>query len=111
MKRIFGAKKDKPKPPTLDEATGRLDSRGNVYVAAETGLQTADWCHSQLLVAYVCAQKWCPNGMQGEHDRFCCRLDEKIRKLDEQLSQHRAQIKKCRPGPAQEAAKRRALQV
>jgi len=41
----------------------------------------------------------------------CCRLDEKIRKLDEQLAQHRAQIKKCRPGPAQEAAKRRALQV
>ncbi|KAL3138143.1 hypothetical protein ABBQ38_005371 [Trebouxia sp. C0009 RCD-2024] len=68
MKRIFGNKKEKPKPPTLDEATGRLDSRGGV-------------------------------------------LDDKIRKLDEQLSQHRAQIKKCRPGPAQEAAKRRALQV
>ena len=30
MKRIFGTKKEKPKPPTLDEATGRLDSRGNV---------------------------------------------------------------------------------
>ncbi len=44
-------------------------------------------------------------------DVGCCRLDEKIRKLDEQLAQHRAQIKKCRPGPAQEAAKRRALQV
>ena len=40
-----------------------------------------------------------------------CRLQEKIRKLDEQLKGHREQIKRCRPGPAQEAAKRRALQV
>eukprot|EP00891_Asterochloris_glomerata_P004728 jgi/Astpho2/4728/Aster-00282 len=38
-------------------------------------------------------------------------LQEKIRKLDEQLKGHREQIKRCRPGPAQEAAKRRALQV
>ncbi|KAK9830504.1 hypothetical protein WJX72_012115 [[Myrmecia] bisecta] len=38
-------------------------------------------------------------------------LDDKIRKLDEQLVKHREQIKKCRPGPAQEAAKRRALGV
>lgn len=40
-----------------------------------------------------------------------CRLDEKIRKLDEQLAKHKDAIKKCRPGPAQEAAKRRALAV
>jgi charged multivesicular body protein 5 len=40
-----------------------------------------------------------------------CRLDEKIRKLDEQLAKHRETIKKARPGPAQEAAKRRALVV
>ncbi len=39
------------------------------------------------------------------------RLDEKIRKLDEQLAKHRDNIKKARPGPAQEAAKRRALVV
>lgn len=40
-----------------------------------------------------------------------CRLDEKIRKLDEQLVKHRDTIKKTRAGPAQEAAKRRALGV
>lgn len=40
-----------------------------------------------------------------------CRLDEKIRKLDEQLIKHREAIKRSRPGPAQEAAKRRALNV
>lgn len=38
-------------------------------------------------------------------------LDEKIRKLDEQLAKHKDIIKKTRPGPAQEAAKRRALVV
>jgi len=38
-------------------------------------------------------------------------LEEKIRKLDEQLMKHRDIIKKTRPGPAQEAAKRRALQA
>ena len=38
-------------------------------------------------------------------------LDEKIRKLDAQLMQHRENIRKTRPGPAQEAAKRRALGV
>lgn len=40
-----------------------------------------------------------------------CRLDDKIRKLDEQLMKHRDAIKKTRPGPAQDAAKRRALSV
>lgn len=38
-------------------------------------------------------------------------VDEKIRKLDEQLAKHKDIIKKTRPGPAQEAAKRRALTV
>ena len=38
-------------------------------------------------------------------------MDEKIRKLDEQLAKHKDIIKKTRPGPAQEAAKRRALVV
>jgi len=38
------------------------------------------------------------------------RLDQKIRRLDEQLAKHRDQIRRSK-GPAQEAAKRRALQV
>lgn len=38
-------------------------------------------------------------------------LDEKIKKLDAQLIPLREQIRRARPGPAQEAAKRRALQV
>lgn len=39
------------------------------------------------------------------------RIDEQIKKLDAQLMQFREQIKKTRPGPAQEALKRRALTV
>lgn len=38
-------------------------------------------------------------------------LDAKLRELDEQLMKHRDAIKRCKPGPAQEAAKRRALNV
>ncbi|KAK9845964.1 hypothetical protein WJX81_007037 [Elliptochloris bilobata] len=68
MRRIFGTKKEKPPPPTIDEASGRLTTRGDT-------------------------------------------LDEKVRKLDEQLMKHRDVIKKTRPGPAQDAAKRRALNV
>ncbi|GAB4816699.1 hypothetical protein N2152v2_003745 [Parachlorella kessleri] len=68
MKRIFGQKKTKEPPPTLEQASDKLSNRGDA-------------------------------------------LDEKIRKLDEQLAKHKEAIKKCRPGPAQEAAKRRALGV
>lgn len=67
MKRIFGTKKEQPKPVTLEEASGRLSVRGDT-------------------------------------------LDEKISKLDQQLLKHKDAIKKTR-GPAQEAAKRRALSV
>ncbi|KAK9810658.1 hypothetical protein WJX73_008048 [Symbiochloris irregularis] len=68
MKRIFGTKKEKPKPVTLDEASSRLTVRGDT-------------------------------------------LDEKIAKLDAQLLKHKENIKRARPGPAQESAKRRALSV
>lgn len=39
------------------------------------------------------------------------RVDDQIKKLDAQLATFKDQIKKTRPGPAQEAIKRRALQV
>jgi charged multivesicular body protein 5 len=68
MKRIFGTKKDKVAPPTIEDANTRLTTRGDT-------------------------------------------IDEKIRKLEEQLVKHRDTIKKARPGPAQDAAKRRALGV
>ncbi|KAH7674851.1 Snf7 family protein [Dioscorea alata] len=38
-------------------------------------------------------------------------VDEKIRKLDAELTRYKEQIKKTRPGPAQEAVKARAMRV
>lgn len=38
-------------------------------------------------------------------------VDEKIKKLDIELSRYKEQIKKTRPGPAQEAIKARAMRV
>ncbi|KAK9832560.1 hypothetical protein WJX84_002843 [Apatococcus fuscideae] len=67
MRRIFGSKKEKAPAPSIEEANGKLTTRGDV-------------------------------------------LDDKIRKLDEQLMKHKDVIKRAR-GPAAEAAKRRALQV
>mmetsp|Transcript_18591 Transcript_18591/g.46248 ORF Transcript_18591/g.46248 Transcript_18591/m.46248 type:complete len:229 (+) Transcript_18591:110-796(+) len=68
MKRLFGVKKEKPPPPSLEDATGSIEKRGD-------------------------------------------NVDEKIKKLDLELAKHREIIKKTRPGPALEAAKRRAIQV
>jgi charged multivesicular body protein 5 len=39
------------------------------------------------------------------------RVDVKIKKLDDQLIKYKEQIKKTRPGAAQDAIKRRAIQV
>lgn len=38
-------------------------------------------------------------------------VDEKIKKLDGELFRYREQIKKTRPGPAQEAIKARAMRI
>nr|GEV39262.1 apoptosis-inducing factor homolog A-like [Tanacetum cinerariifolium] len=68
MKRVFGAKKDKQPPPTLNEASDRINKRGES-------------------------------------------VDEKIKRLDGELSKYKEQIKRTRPGPAQEAVKARAMRV
>ena len=38
-------------------------------------------------------------------------MDEKIKKLNAELCRYKEQIKKTRPGPAQEAVKARAMRV
>ena len=38
-------------------------------------------------------------------------VDEKIKRLDAELARYKEQIKKTRPGPAQEAVKSRAMRV
>nr|XP_043632379.1 vacuolar protein sorting-associated protein 60.2-like [Erigeron canadensis] len=68
MRRVFGAKKDKEPPPSLNDASDRINKRGES-------------------------------------------VDEKIKRLDGELARYKEQIKKTRPGPAQEAVKARAMRV
>ncbi|CAL5406997.1 unnamed protein product [Camellia sinensis] len=68
MKRVFGVKKDKEPPPSVSDASDRINKRGET-------------------------------------------VDEKIKKLDVELARYKEQIKKTRPGPAQEAVKARAMRV
>ncbi|XP_076946729.1 vacuolar protein sorting-associated protein 60.2-like [Bidens hawaiensis] len=68
MRRVFGVKKDKEPPPSLNDATDRINKRGES-------------------------------------------VDEKIKRLDAELARYKEQIKKTRPGPAQEAVKARAMRV
>ncbi|XP_071734667.1 vacuolar protein sorting-associated protein 60.2-like [Rutidosis leptorrhynchoides] len=68
MRRVFGAKKDKEPPPSLNDASDRINKRGET-------------------------------------------VDEKIKRLDGELARYKEQIKKTRPGPAQEAVKARAMRV
>ncbi|KAM7463774.1 hypothetical protein LguiA_031895 [Lonicera macranthoides] len=68
MKRVFGVKKDKEPPPSLNDASDRINKRGET-------------------------------------------VDEKIKKLEAELARYKEQIKRTRPGPAQEAVKARAMRV
>uniref|UniRef100_A0A2P2JZV3 Charged multivesicular body protein 5-like n=1 Tax=Rhizophora mucronata TaxID=61149 RepID=A0A2P2JZV3_RHIMU len=68
MRRMFGVKKDKEPPPSIQDASDRINKRGES-------------------------------------------VDEKIKKLDAELARYKEQIKKTRPGPAQEAVKARAMRV
>ncbi|KAH6762630.1 SNF7 family protein [Perilla frutescens var. hirtella] len=68
MRRVFGVKKDKEPPPSVQDASDRINKRGD-------------------------------------------NVDEKIKKLDAELARYKEQIKKTRPGPAQEAVKARAMRV
>ncbi|XP_071721815.1 vacuolar protein sorting-associated protein 60.1-like [Rutidosis leptorrhynchoides] len=68
MRRVFGVKKDKEPPPSIQDASDRITKRGDT-------------------------------------------VEEKIRKLDVELNRYKEQIKKTRPGPAQEAVKARAMRV
>ncbi|XVF12043.1 hypothetical protein REPUB_Repub08aG0080800 [Reevesia pubescens] len=68
MLRVFGVKKDKEPPPSVQDASDRINKRGDS-------------------------------------------VEEKLKKLDAELSRYKEQIKKTRPGPAQEAIKARAMRV
>ncbi|KAJ8551613.1 hypothetical protein K7X08_021628 [Anisodus acutangulus] len=68
MRRVFGVKKQTEPPPSIQDASERINKRGDT-------------------------------------------VEEKIKKLDAELARYKEQLKKTRPGPAQEAVKARAMRV
>ncbi|KAL3369563.1 hypothetical protein AABB24_010083 [Solanum stoloniferum] len=68
MKRVFGIKKETQPAPSVQDASDRINKRGES-------------------------------------------VEEKIKKLDAELARYKEQLKKTRPGPAQEAVKARAMRV
>ncbi|KAL1201418.1 Vacuolar protein sorting-associated protein 60.2 [Cardamine amara subsp. amara] len=68
MKRIFGAKNNKEPPPSIQDASDRINKRGES-------------------------------------------VEDKVKRLDVELGKYKEQIKRTRPGPAQEAIKARAMRV
>lgn len=68
MKRVFGIKKETQPAPSVQDASDRINKRGES-------------------------------------------VEEKIKKLDTELARYKEQLKKTRPGPAQEAVKARAMRV
>ncbi|KAE8671862.1 dnaJ protein-like protein [Hibiscus syriacus] len=68
MKRVFGVKKEKEPSPSIQDASDRINKRGD-------------------------------------------NVDEKLRKLDAELIRCKEQLRKTRPGPAQEAIKARAIRI
>jgi charged multivesicular body protein 5 len=68
MRRVFGAKKNTEPPPSIQDASDRINKRGDS-------------------------------------------VEDKIKKLDVELCKYKEQLKKTRPGPAQEAVKARAMRV
>jgi hypothetical protein len=116
MKRIFGAKKEPAKTPTLDEATDNLTKRGDAYVPSPPSSPPPPRrppARSLLRLSHPTSPpNLSPPNLSTQPPPSPPRsLDEKIRKLDEQLLKHRAGLRALRPGPALEAAKRRALVV
>jgi len=68
MKRIFGTKNNKEPPPSIQDASDRINKRGES-------------------------------------------VEDKVKRLDAELCKYKEQIKRTRPGPAQEAVKARAMRV
>lgn len=93
-------------------ASQRVATRARVVFQLEPAFCSTALAVLSILHANSFSTAWLSLTFSAEQrDGQMGRMDEKIRKLDEQLMKHRDVIKKTRPGPAQDAAKRRALNV
>jgi charged multivesicular body protein 5 len=100
MKKIFGAKKNKDPPPTIQDATDRVC----IIHPKQSSLQFSN-PYSDFSIYINLIDSSSQITKRGDT------VDEKIKKLDAELARYKEQIKKTRPGPAQEAVKARAMRV
>ncbi|MQL87224.1 hypothetical protein Taro_019763 [Colocasia esculenta] len=85
-------------------AQGKLHAALRVAQQVYSGERDADKpCNNEGLVPLLLKQSMINKRGEG--------VDEKIKKLDTELARYKEQIKKTRPGPAQEAVKARAMRV
>ncbi|KAK9170309.1 hypothetical protein Syun_002449 [Stephania yunnanensis] len=110
MKRVFGVKKQKDPPPTIQDATDRgLEEDGGEFggfVVVGLSMHKLTNCDSKFRNWLdIAVNSLILISKRGDN------VDDKIKKLDAELSRYREQIKKTRPGPAQEAVKARAMRI
>jgi hypothetical protein len=86
MQRLFGKAKDKPPPPTLDDAVGNVRAACSAAAAARVCT-----CVRSRVCVLSAAQLDKRGGV----------LDERIKKLNEELKTHTDAMRRARPGPAQ----------
>lgn len=101
MKKIFGAKKNQEPPPSIQDATDRVSFC----------LSCFDSIFNSILFNSSTKQSNESNQTNPQISKRGDSVDDKIKKLDAELARYKDQIKKTRPGPAQEAIKARAMRV
>lgn len=82
MRRLFGRAKEQPPAPTLEDASGNV----RTYL---------------LLVQIVSHLLLLRRLPRPQLDKRGSSIDERIKKLDDELRRHKEVIQKSRPGPAQ----------
>ncbi|CAH2074111.1 unnamed protein product [Thlaspi arvense] len=103
MKRIFGAKNNKEPPPSIQDASDRVST---------ISLLDSFVFYSFFSISFKeCGELgfW-ESSISGINKRGES-VEDKVKRLDVELCKYKEQIKRTRPGPAQEAIKARAMRV
>jgi hypothetical protein len=122
MKKIFGAKKHQGPPPSIQDATERVSTLLCSYTPTVRCYCIDSWAAGDLDCPISTSSGSASNadGLIRLHSMRVagCQVnkrgetvDEKIKKLDEELARYKDQIRKTRPGPSQEAIKARAIRL
>lgn len=92
MRRLFGKAKDSPPPATLDDAVNSVCAH------------CACACVAPACLLGTHPRRTPPCLVARQLDKRGGAIDDKIKKLDEELMKHKELIARARPGPAQARA-------